>query len=73
MTLEGLLRAAHALGIKGPLTVTVDDGGTTVQVGEECWPGTYDGAVETARAALDARLGEMLRALTEARSALGAS
>ena len=69
--LEGLLRAARALGVKGPLTVTVDDDGTTVQVGDEKWPGTYDGAVETARAALDLRLANMLRTLTEARSALG--
>ncbi len=41
--------------------VTVDDPGTVVRVGDEQWPGTYDGAVETARAALESRIDDAER------------
>lgn len=69
--LSGLLRAARALGISGKLTVTVDDAESQVCVGAELWTGTSpDAAVETARAALDERLGVAMRRMEEARASL---
>lgn len=59
--LEGLLRAARALGITGKVVVEVDDAGTRVLVGQDEWTGNYDDAVETARAALESRLDDAER------------
>jgi hypothetical protein len=59
--LEGLLKAARALGITGKVVVEVDDAGTRVLVGQDEWTGNYDDAVETARAALESRLDDAER------------
>lgn len=70
--LDGLRLAARALGIVGPLTITVDDAESEVRVGAEQWPGASpDEAVETARKALDDRLRDLLRRVEAARASLG--
>ena len=59
LPLDGLRRAARALGITGPIAVIVDDGESRVTAGVYTWPGTGpDEAVESARADLDKRLKE---------------
>lgn len=71
--LEGLRRAARALGMKGAITITLDDGASEVRVGEESWGSgpDADAAVETARKALAERLADLIRMATEARAELG--
>lgn len=71
--LEGLRRAARALGMKGQITITLDDGASEVRVGEESWGSgpDADAAVETARKALAERLADLIRMATEARAELG--
>lgn len=69
--LAGLLRAARALGIKGPVTVVADDPETVVTVGGEPWKHTdADVAVEAARKALVARLADVIRCAQEATAEL---
>ena len=59
LPLDGLRRAARALGITGPIAVIVDDGESKVTAGQFTWPGAGpDEAVESARADLDKRLKE---------------
>lgn len=60
LPLDGLRRAARALGVTGPIAVIVDDGASKVTAGDLTWHGTGpDEAVETARAALDKRLRDL--------------
>jgi hypothetical protein len=60
LPLDGLRRAARALGITGPIAVIVDDGASKVTAGDLTWHGAGpDEAVETARAALDKRLRDL--------------
>lgn len=60
LPLDGLRRAARALGITGPIAVIVDDGASKVTAGDLTWHGIGpDEAVETARAALDKRLRDL--------------
>lgn len=63
--LEALLRAARAVGIGGNITVTVNEQGTTVRVGEEVFSGAFDDAVEKARGVLVDRLREQARRTSE--------
>jgi transcriptional regulator with XRE-family HTH domain len=70
-SLSGLRKAARALGITGPVNVIGDDHESQVSVGGEVWKGVNeDAAVETARAALDERLGVAMRRMEEARASL---
>jgi hypothetical protein len=71
--LEALLRAARAVGIVGDITVTVNEHGTTVRVGEEVFSGAFDDAVERARAVLVERLREQARLANERLAELGAA
>ncbi len=70
--LDGLLRAARALGIAGDVAIVMGDSGAKVLVGAESWTGTTPAAaVEAARKELSDRLAEQLRRLAEAQSMLG--
>ena len=71
--LEALLHAARAVGIVGDITVTVNEHGTTVRVGEEVFSGAFDDAVERARAVLVERLREQARLANERLAELGAA
>jgi len=71
--LEALLRAARAVGIGGNITVTVNEQGTTVRVGEEVFSGAFDDAVEKARGVLVGRLREQARLANERLAELGAA
>lgn len=71
--LEALLRAARAVGIGGNITVTVNEQGTTVRVGEEVFSGAFDDAVEKARGVLVGRLREQRRLADERLAELGAA
>lgn len=75
LPLAGLRLAARALGIVGPVTVTIDDSATDVRVGDGTWTmPAPDEAVEAARGALDERLRELLGQIEAARQSLaGAS
>jgi hypothetical protein len=72
--LLGLLRAARALKIAGPVTITINDAQTTIEIGEECFPGALpDEAVAAAREHLNGKLAEQVRAAQAALAELGAS
>lgn len=74
LPLDGLRRAARALGITGPISVIVDDGASKVTAGESTWHGAGpDEAVETARAALDGMLRAKRDEMQAALNALGAA
>ena len=72
LPLDGLRRAARALGITGPISVVVDDAASEVIAGASTWRGVSpDEAVETARAELDRRLREKRDEMIAALNALG--